>query len=142
MSEQMTRVLYLGCALLLLVLAFSAFFSMYRDYQTYVSQVRDCTDSQGLARMEAYAQNDGDMTGHEVVNLILAKRREDKERLLEELYEDPAAPAAFEEYPDIVINGVSYRDVQMDAFEPDAAFQCETVFDANGKPVKMEIRGR
>jgi len=142
MNEQMNRALYIGCALLLLVFAFTSFFTLYRDYQDYASRVRDYTDMPGVAMMETFAGSDGDMTGHEVANLLLARRRADRERILNSLYEDTAGPSEFGELPELVIDGESYEDFRLETIDPDGAYRADIRFDAHGRPVKIEIRGK
>ena len=49
MDEQITRALYLGSCIMILVLAFTSF-TAYHDYQAYASHVRHHNGSQGVAR--------------------------------------------------------------------------------------------
>ncbi|SHI91790.1 hypothetical protein [Thermoclostridium caenicola] len=142
MNEQMNRALYIGCALLLLVLAFTSFFSLYRDYRDYASRVREYTDTPGVATMETFSGCFGDMTGHEVANLLLARRRTDRERILNSLYEDTAGPSEFGELPELVIDGESYEDFRLESIDPDGTYQADIRFNAYGRPVRIEIRGR
>lgn len=142
MNEQINRALFLGCFLMMLVFAFSAFFSAYRDYEAYASRVRDYTGPTGVAMEESYDESNGYMKGYDVVNLILARRHADREQLMGELYHDPADPPAVEEYPELMIDGESYQDYPVEDIEPNSAFESDTVFDSCGRPVRIEIRGR
>jgi len=142
MNEHVSRALYLGCCLMLIVSAFAAFFSAYHDYEAYVSHVRDFTGSQGVAREEGFAENDGYMTGREVTGLVVARRKADMERLARELYEENQYQPGFEEYPEVVVDGESYIDVKIEDIDPNGLFRCDIAFDPHGKPVRMEIRGR
>ena len=75
MNEQVTRALYLGCCLMMIVSAFTAFFSAYHDYQAYVSHVHDFTSQHGVAREELFIESDVYITGREVAGLVLARRK-------------------------------------------------------------------
>ena len=107
MDEQITRALYLGGCLMILVLALTSFFTAYHDYQAYASHVRHYTGSQGVAKEEAYAEKDSFMTGHDVTSLILARGRADRERFLGGLYGEPADPGPGE-YPNQVMVELMY----------------------------------
>lgn len=141
MDEQITRALYLGGCLMILVLALTSFFTAYHDYQAYASHVRHYTGSQGVAKEEAYAEKDSFMTGQDVTSLILARRRADRERFLGGLYGEPADPGPGE-YPELMVDGMSYRDVRIEGIEPDSLFQSHIIFDPYGRPVRVEIEGR
>ncbi|NLW02956.1 MAG: hypothetical protein GX027_06785 [Clostridiaceae bacterium] len=142
MNEQVTRALYLGCCLMMIVSAFTAFFSAYHDYQAYVSHVHDFTSQHGVAREELFIESDVYITGREVAGLVLARRKAESKRLTGELYQENQYQPVFEEYPEVVVNGVSFIDVRIEDIDPDSLFRCDIAFDLYGKPVKMEIRGR
>jgi len=142
MSEQVTRALYLGCCLLMIVMAFTAFFSAYHDYEAYVSRVQIFTGSHDFSREEGFIESDGYMTGREVAGLVLARRKADRGRLTGGLYQEDQYQAGFEEYPEVIVDGISHKDVRIEDMDPEGMFLCDIVFDSHGKPVRMEIRRR
>lgn len=142
MEEHVLKALYLGCYVLMLILAFTSFFSAYSGHQSHVSAVQDDDGPQYGIRQDIYYENDGWLTGREAISLIIAKRRYEAKKELAGLYRDEPNSAADEEYPDVLIDGISYRNADVKGIDPGGLYECNVVFDPYGKPSVIELRRR
>lgn len=139
MNDQVSKALYLGMALLLFAMAFTAFFALYRDYEEYYSHASDYSNQDRLLTQEPVS-SESIMQGDEVVNLILEKRRNDADTLLQELYDDTAA--VIDPLPDISIDGINFMDYDLMAVNAEDGFDAEFKFDTSGNLVRIDLRKR
>jgi len=142
MDEHLVKALYLGCYVLMLISAFSAFFSAYAGYESYASAVSDSAGLQDAVREDVYYESDGYLTGYEAAGLVLAKRRADTESLLKGIYSDEQVISGKDGYPDISVDGISYRDLSIKDMEPDGIYELRVFFDSGGRAARMELRSR
>ena len=45
------------------------------------------------------------------------------------MYQENQYQPVFEEYPEVVVNGVSFIDVRIEDIDPDSLFRCDIAFD-------------
>lgn len=140
MDEHLTKALYLGMALLLFAMAFTAFFTFYGDYENYYSQASDYSNLDRLQTQEPVSSI-ALMSGDEVINLILEKRRNDSDIVLQELYSDTAADVP-DPLPDISVDGISSTDYDLMAVNAEDGYDADFTFDSFGNLGMIDLHKR
>jgi hypothetical protein len=136
MSDNITRALYLGVALLLFALAFSAFIYSYRELSGYFSAASGAAEPFGTAEVDTTPVQ-AVMTGDEVISLVLDKRGDDADTLLRELY--GAARGSADSLPDIRIGGMSCADFDIMSIDVNGRYYAAYAFDRQGNPVSVDL---
>lgn len=154
MDEHLTRALYLGVTIFLLIAAFTAFFALFGGYQAYFSHASESNDFDRLKVEEPASSGPFArvMRGDEVVSLILEKRRADGSADLREIYSDSIPHEQLEgdtvnyteQLPDIFVGDdkadmASYQDIVLTSIDPGDNYEAEFTFDSSGNTVKIDL---
>lgn len=140
MDDHLNKALSIGAALILLMLAFTAFLSCYRQNEAFLQKAMDTSSGNALFG-EAVVGISPHATGAEVICFILEKNRQEQEAVLTGIYDSQAVLAQCP-LPDILVDGTSYALCDIAAIQPSDAYDSSYTVDAQGEIIRMEFMKR
>lgn len=140
MNTNIEKALYLGVGVLLLALAFTFFFSSYRQHRAYIGESLRIINEDRIVTISE-ENVDSYISGYELIHLILEEKKRTEEGMLSHFYSDDSVnPYKNNSY--LWVSGKMAFDMDLSQIDPAMFYVASYEKDSWGKVNKVHYTVR